>query len=507
MSIEVETERVTGNGSRGASFSPRHGVATLYGYGIQVRVDRGHLLIEDGIGADRRTVRFPRVGHGLKRLVVIGSDGIVSFAALRWLSDQQAAFVMLERDGSVLATTGPVRPSDVRLRRAQALAHQSGAALAIAKELIRAKLAGQESLVRHKLKDTATADAIAGLGERLSVADNLDTVRFLEAQAAGHYWSTWSGLPITFPRQDAKRVPDHWTRFGTRKSLLTGSPRLAVNPPNAVLNYCYALLESESRLALAALGLDPGIGVLHVDTPNRDSLACDIMEAVRPAVDAWLLDWIMQEPLRRCDFFEQRNGNCRLMGPFAAKLSETAPTWGKLVAPWAEYVVHTLWNSIRHAKSERPVATRLTQQHRREAKGQPSFPKIETPKPDRLCRWCGKNIRQGKSYCVQCAPLISRENFDSGREEAQRPEFLAKRADTMTRHRHKIREWKASDLPTWLTRSVYMEQIQPMLLQVPKSRIRSALGVSEPYSSYIQSGRRIPHPRHWQRLAKMAGLH
>ena len=102
------------------SLTPRHGVLTLVGYGIQVRVDRGHLLLEDGIGSDRQQIRLPRVGHGLRRLVVIGSDGMVSLAALRWLADQKAAFVMLDRDGSVLATTGPVRPSDARLRRAQA---------------------------------------------------------------------------------------------------------------------------------------------------------------------------------------------------------------------------------------------------------------------------------------------------------------------------------------------------------------------------------------------------
>jgi len=67
-------------------FSPSQGVVTLFGYGISVRVDRGHLLIADGIGPDRRQARFPRVGHGLKRLVVIGSDGMVSLAALRWLA-------------------------------------------------------------------------------------------------------------------------------------------------------------------------------------------------------------------------------------------------------------------------------------------------------------------------------------------------------------------------------------------------------------------------------------
>src|SRR5712692_1559957 len=104
----------------------RHGVVTLFGYGIAVRVDRGHLIIDDGIGVPRRRARFSRVGHGLRRLVVIGSDGMVSLAAIRWLAEQDIAFVILDRDGSVLITTGPVRPSDSRLRRAQAVAHLTG---------------------------------------------------------------------------------------------------------------------------------------------------------------------------------------------------------------------------------------------------------------------------------------------------------------------------------------------------------------------------------------------
>ena len=63
---------------------PRCGVITLFGYGITVCVDRGHLILKDGIGAARREGRFSRVRHGLKRVVVIGSDGLVSLAALRW---------------------------------------------------------------------------------------------------------------------------------------------------------------------------------------------------------------------------------------------------------------------------------------------------------------------------------------------------------------------------------------------------------------------------------------
>ena len=84
-------------------------------------------------------------------------------------------------------------------------------------------------------------------------------------------------------------MPEHWQIFGARVSALTGSPRLAVNPPNAVLNYLYSVLEAEAHLAAAELGLDPGLGVLHRDTPNRDSLACDLMEPIRPLVDAYLV--------------------------------------------------------------------------------------------------------------------------------------------------------------------------------------------------------------------------
>src|SRR6202051_4875430 len=84
----------------------KSGVLVLSGYGIRVQVNAGHLLAHDGIADERRTIRLPRVGHGLRRLVIIGSDGFITLEALRWISDVGAAFVMLEKDGSVLVTTG-----------------------------------------------------------------------------------------------------------------------------------------------------------------------------------------------------------------------------------------------------------------------------------------------------------------------------------------------------------------------------------------------------------------
>src|SRR5207302_1507919 len=154
----------------GKSPVTKSGVLTIYGFGVRVRMQAGHLEIEDGVGLERCKMRLARVGHGLKRLVVIGSDGFVSLAALRWLADQDAAFVMLERNGKVLTVCGPVSPSDARLRRAQALAHRNGKALEISRELIRAKLEGQERVVREQLKQPTIAEVIARFRDRLADA-------------------------------------------------------------------------------------------------------------------------------------------------------------------------------------------------------------------------------------------------------------------------------------------------------------------------------------------------
>src|SRR5208282_5188822 len=109
-------------------------------------------------------------------------------------------FVMLERDGTVLAVTGPVRPSDAKLRRAQALAHHSGAALRITRELISQKLAGQEKVARQNLLDSRTADAIAKFWAEVPKSNSTTAIRLIESQAARAYWSAWKTLPIDFPK-------------------------------------------------------------------------------------------------------------------------------------------------------------------------------------------------------------------------------------------------------------------------------------------------------------------
>ncbi len=488
---------------------PRNGVITIFGYGASISVDRGHLVLNDRVGPNRRHGRFPKIGHGIKRVVAIGSEGSVSLAALRWLSDQNASFVMLERDGAVLATTGPVSPSDVRLRRAQALAHQSDLALRVARELIAQKLYGQAHVIENHFQNPIGAESIREVRTKLSSAQSSDQIRLLESRGAHIYWSAWHKLPVTFPRNDLSRVPIHWQTFGSRMSPLTTSPRLAVNPANAMLNYLYAVLESEARLALASLGLDPGLGVLHNDLRSRDSLACDLMEPVRPQVDAYLLDWLNRGPLRRDWFFEQRDGNCRLMARLAEKLSQSAPIWRRAVAPFAEGIARSIWTANTNRRRPEILSTPLTQSRKRESRG--SF--LEVPqKPARVqanvCRICGTNIKGAYKYCGACATTIRRENVQKasilGRLATHNPRAQALRAKTQRRQMAARKAWKPSDQPVWLTEKFYREVIQPRLLQVQVRAIQSSLSVSEPYALRIRSRQCVPHPRHWIALARIS---
>lgn len=482
---------------------------TLSGYGIVVRVDRGHLTIEDGIGPDRSSCRLPRVGHGLKRLVVLGSDGEVSLAALRWLADQHASFVMLERDGSVMATTGPVRSSDARLRRAQALALENGVALRICRDLVDRKLAGQERVATHDLANDAAALAIRQCRTDLAETFSIDAVRLVESQAAKAYWSAWRNLPIMFPQKDLPRLPDHWCRFGSRISALTGSPRLATNPPNAMLNYLYALLEAETRLAAATLGLDPGIGVMHVDVPYRDSLALDLMEVVRPDVDAFVLDWIKRGPLPRKYFFEQRDGNCRLMAGFASVLSESAPRWAHLIAPVAEWFAREItYPKNRHRNDILPA--RLTHRNKRLAKGsEPSAKTKVTVKPKQICHSCGKELIGDSIRCKACSTEFMTPQIDAAgrlaRTAAQTLEAQQKRAETQRINALAQHAWKPEDQPSWLTNEFYSEKIQPALAAFSGSSIARTLSVSSRYARDIRKGLVVPHPRHWEALANLVG--
>jgi hypothetical protein len=220
------------------------------------------------------------------------------------------------------------------------------------------------------------------------------------------------------------------------------------------------------------------------------------------------LDWIMSQPLRRDWFFEQRDGSCRLMASFAERLSGSLPAWRQSVGPIAEGVARTLWSTIRN--HGRLPATHLTQSNRRNAKGEPNLRVIVPPRAPHLCRTCGARITAGHRFCATCKVAVTAQELikaaEKGRLMSHTPEADAKRAENRRRHAAAQKAWLPSDQPAWLDEKAYRQKIQPRLAKVPVPTIRVALGISKPYATDVRSGKRLPHPRHWQTLAHLVGL-
>ena len=488
-------------------------VVVADGFGIHIHVDRRHLVVADGLGRHRREQRYARATSKIRRLVVLGNTGSVSLEALRWLDDLEIAFIHIARDGRVLTESTLLGLNDARLRRAQALAMTTPAGLAVTHALLRQKIEGQRDL-SARLPD---ADRCRSEIDRsllaLNEATSVNAALIAEASAANAYWSAWQTIPVTFARKDHARIPDHWRTFGKRGSPHTSGPRLAANPPNAIVNYLYSLLEAESRLACLAVGLDAGLGIFHADQKSRDSLALDVMEAARPAVDAYVLELLMTRTLRAADFHETPQGVCRILPPLTHYLAESMPLWAKAVAPVAEHVAQAFAKESSHMSR---VPTPITQANRRAARDEVRRRSREASAKPRLilCRSCGVVLASAKRlYCDDCGrerqaevlaafkasgPARLEELRDQGTDPSGTEEARKKLGGKNAMRMDEAWEWDRKH--TRPDRAVFVREILPHLQEVPVRKIAAATGLSRHYCSRIRRGIHVPHPRHWNAL-------
>lgn len=493
-----------------------NGVAVVDGWGCRLRVERGHLEVSDGFGESRRVRTYARATHGLSRLVIVAATGSVSLDAVRWCDELQVPLVILADDGRLVMSSVPKATRDARLLRAQARAADTAIGVGLARTLLAAKLAGQARNLRELLHDAAAAEHVAALADAMNAETRTERLRALEAEAAATYWQAWAGQAESVPRfasRDRSRVPAHWLTFDTRRSLLgsANGNKKAERPVNAILNYLFALVEVEATMACRRLGLLPELAVVHADTINRASLALDLIEPVRPEVEAFVLEMVAARSFRKRDFTEDRAGHVRLLAPLTHELAETMPKWAQAVAPWAERVAHTLAQDIEGKYVPRTPLTRTKgKKAQAEVKARKAMAAVASSSATRQrptaartkvsysCPDCGgpvANLRR-----VRCDACVAAD-------PRQTPALRANRARAISTRRQKEAAWVALNPggspvdPGWVA-----EVLRPALGKVKLSLVVKTCEVTKSTASNWRNGRTCPHEMHWKTLAELTGL-
>lgn len=271
---------------------------------VEVPVYPDNLPREDRLrenATDTRKLSIPI--HMLESVCIFGPS-TVSPPALDLCWEHGVAVNYLSEWGRLHARMTGVADTSVALRRAQFRAADDPAKCAgIARQIIAGKLQNsRNSLLRAARENdspseqaalNAVTDALAGQIRGLAEIRELDAVRGAEGLGSAQYFSVFS-LMLKQQRED-------FTFSGRSRR----PPRDRIN---CLLSFLYALVRHDCIAALTAAGLDPFVGFLHVDRPNRPSLALDLMEEFRP----WLADRLAVTLINRQqvgpDAFKVREG-------------------------------------------------------------------------------------------------------------------------------------------------------------------------------------------------------
>jgi CRISPR-associated protein Cas1 len=173
--------------------------------------------------------------------------------------------------------------------------------LGFSRAIVSAKLQGQLDFIRERLATDAmhrypltTCDKrLTGMIDQIDAQDSIASLRGIEGAAAAAYFEAMAEI-----------LPESLHFCGRNRQ----PPR---DPVNAILSLTYTLLHAEAVLSLYGTGLDPFIGFYHALSFGRESLACDLMEALRPQADRFVLALFRQGTLG-ADDFSKTDGACLL---------------------------------------------------------------------------------------------------------------------------------------------------------------------------------------------------
>jgi CRISPR-associated endonuclease Cas1 len=327
-----------------AAWRPRHpnqkrkirNPLVLGGHGVRLCIDRGSLLVQNGFThypQQREEWRF-FAGHPdlPSRIVVVDGDGSVTFDVLAWLSTQGIPLVQVNWRGESLVVAGGVGyAADPTLVQAQRSAQgNKRRPMAIGRGLIAEKIArSAETLTLHIESSPARQRALDELATSAQEMErrppkSIDALRGIEGRVAQAYFTAWRSIPLRWEGLGRKPIPEEWHYVGPRVRPSSKRNRGATHPVSAMLNYGYAVLESQVQMAVIAAGLDPTIGFMHSHDDRRSALVLDLMEPIRPVVDGVVLGLARQHTFSPLDFMQRDDGVCRLNPQLASTVSSRA---------------------------------------------------------------------------------------------------------------------------------------------------------------------------------------
>lgn len=215
-----------------------------------------------------------------------------------------------------------------------------------ARQIVAAKLRRQNNLLTRALAlrpdlRKALLDASTGVANAIAQLDgdaDCARLRGLEGSAARAYFSGFTRL------------------FAPALAFNGRNRRPPRDPVNACLSLAYTLLHFEAVRCAHAAGLDPLLGFYHRPSFGRESLACDLIEPLRPRVDAWIWQLFNSKQLR-AEHFGHDRGACMLgkagRSHFYANWERLAP----LLRRWLHARCRQLARQLRAAEATTPTGT------------------------------------------------------------------------------------------------------------------------------------------------------
>jgi CRISP-associated protein Cas1 len=309
-----------------------HEPLILNGHGMRLRVDHGALVVRNGFTHYPQLAeehRFFRGDRNLpSRIIVLDGSGSLSFDVLSWLSEQNVPLIRINWRGEVVTALGPGHATDPSRVAAQLDARRNGRAFSFAVSLIKEKLRNSIETLASALPATdARERAILHLRAHLNELKKrppktTGALLGLEGRAGLAYFSAWQSLALRWKGLGRHPIPRDWhtvSQRGTFARKKVGN-RNASHPVNAILNYAYAVLESQVRVQIVAAGFDPTIGFLHSGRRGRSDFVLDFMEPQRPMVDRKVLEFVQAHMFHPADFSIRSDGVCRLNPEMAKRI-------------------------------------------------------------------------------------------------------------------------------------------------------------------------------------------